>query len=444
MSTRLSKILEGLSDRSKYVRVPDVAVFDEHEEVYHVDAEGNPCRKGAPGARRRVRRFDKAALAKIAARCNERDRTGSLSPLTFGHTVSGGPEESQPEPRGYATRYRVRYDPDLERHVISADFYVRKDQFDKAKTYPRVSIELWPDHGVIDPIALLRRTPQRDLGQWHYDRAGRPVLRYQMESTMANPRRYEAEEDLFDDVPADEPAHAEPDGDEMSDDEVEQYMRHCYSHELADKYARHCKKKYGMAEGAGPMPAAEPPMPDPTGDPDADEPAAPPMKNSMASAPSATNSGVTGKYGRRAEAIRYAKLEEQVKKLQREAEQARAAKAEAEAAGEVMQLVAEGYVFKDYDAEVARFAKLGEAERRERAAWIRDNGRRAPVGGSFLPVAGASGTPADVEDSPESMPAADLAAVKRYRRESGDWDSPLAAAAAKALPQKYGRKEGDR
>lgn len=437
MSERLRALLSDLRDEHKYKLVPQVRVFDEHAEVYYVNADGEPCGKDEPGAKKKVRKFGRNELKEIARRCNRRDLTGSLAPLTFGHTVSGQPEEKQPRPRGYATNYSVGYDGDLKRHVLKADFYVRKKDYAEATTYPRVSIELWPDHGVIDPIALLRRTPQRDLGQWHYDRAGRSVLRYQMESPMAKPNRYAEDEELFsDDGAGDAPpelpegpdadgADGEPDGDEEAH---ERYMRHCASHPDRDAAHRYQKAKYGMAEEM-PGEGMDGDMPDPTDSPDADMP----LKNAM---PSATNSGL-GKYGRDAAAVRYARLEQEVGKLRKEAN-------EAKAAAIVTQLVAEGYMI-DADEEVLAFAKLGEPERKKREGWIRKNGRKAPTGVGY-PVAerNKAGESADLSEDPEALmrSPADLAKVMQYQRQHGLYDAPLHELAAKVFPNKYGRREG--
>ncbi len=448
MSERLRNILSRLSDTNHYVRVPDVTVFDEHTEEYFEDASGKPCREGAPGAKKKVRDFDQGKLSEIARRCNERDKTGSLAPLTFGHTIAGEDDESkQPEPIGYATRYSVEHDADLDRAVIKADFFIKKEKYQKASTFPRVSIELWPKQGVIDPIALLRRTPQRDLGQWLYggESIG-PVLRYQRENPMASSKRYGAmEDDLFDDGPGEAPES--PDGADggMSDEEHDQYMRHVHGHPLAKKYNAHCATKYGM-----PPPEEAPPEPgnDPTDLPSADEPAAPPppgappLRNGM---PSATNAFPLKK-SRSAtqdqDAIKFARLEREVASLRKERDDARGRENMASARALVTQLLAEDFVL-DAEKEVQRFARLDDVQRNERADWIREYGRRAPVGGdsSLGPIAkrGSANARTPDLDDPESLPLEDVEKILRYQRQHGEYDMEIHELAPLAMPEKYGQ-----
>ena len=180
--------LAELDDPDKWVFCDDVPVFDEHDEH-----QCPGCQKGMSDrpfrcqkcgqASRLVRRFGKVDLEEIAAGCNVRDGQGNLCPLTIGHMADGVPEKQQPELVGYARKFWVGYHPGLKRNVILARYQVRKDRYDDARTYPRSSVELWLRDRFIDPIALLRRTPQRDLGQWVYSKGG-DKLCYSMEASM--------------------------------------------------------------------------------------------------------------------------------------------------------------------------------------------------------------------------------------------------------------------
>jgi hypothetical protein len=152
-----------------YRRFPSREIFDEHVEVYHVDEKGEPCAPTDRGAKKVVRRFSRKELKEIAARCNARTRTGALTPLSLGHTDPDQPDEAkQPRLVGYAKNFKVRKQSKRRggKWVLCADFFVKQAHLEEARTFPRVSIELWPEDKVIDPIALLRRTPQRDLAQW--------------------------------------------------------------------------------------------------------------------------------------------------------------------------------------------------------------------------------------------------------------------------------------
>ncbi len=164
-------------DQSRWEVIPDVNVFDEHEAI-------DP----ATGARYPI---DKARLETIAGVMNARDKKQPC-PLTRGHTVphqyddngklirpSG--EHEQPITFGYGREYKVAYDDTLERHVIRGSLWLDKQHSEEAKTYPRISVEFWPQQNEFAPIALLRRTPKRDLGQWIYSRRG-PCLRYSLEA----------------------------------------------------------------------------------------------------------------------------------------------------------------------------------------------------------------------------------------------------------------------
>lgn len=181
MATKsLNRVLSG----EEYDFVGGVPIFDEHDEF---DADGNL-----------LRRFGKAELEAICNQCNAREgNSGDLSPFGPGHTVSyiknpdgsmvRAPERIQPEIWGYWRNYRVEPYGPSGRLAIVADQYVKKtverqdEETGQMKTmqlgakyvseqYPRRSIEYWPKSKMIDWIAVLKRTPERDLGMMCYSR----------------------------------------------------------------------------------------------------------------------------------------------------------------------------------------------------------------------------------------------------------------------------------
>lgn len=442
MSERYREIMATLSDPGRYVRAPGRAIFDEHDEEYFVDKDGRACAPDAPGAVRKVRRFGKRQLEAIAARCNARDRTGTLAPLTFGHTVptvdgKGRPlpvtERDQPEPRGYATNYTVGHDASLGRHVIRADFYVRRRDHDEARTYPRVSIELWPRQGVIDPIALLRRTPRRDLGQWTYAAGHGPVLRYSMEGAMGEEHDLPELPDLPD-------GPGETPGDGGGEAAHERYMKACYGHPDFEAAHAYAKSKYGMADAAPPGGAPKAPPDAPVGMEEA------PERNAAFAAPSATNAVAPAKGVVPGGEPKRNAAQEEVLRYQAEVQSLRAEVARARAEVVVGKLAADGYLLDEAD-EVDRFAALGEVDRKAREAYIRRNVTRAPINGPLLapaPAQPVQGAPVDLENNPEAMPAKDVETALAYQRRHELWDLDLAALAARSMPARYGRGEPKR
>jgi len=472
MADRFAEFLTQLADPRLYVRVPDVACFDEHEE------------RSPDG--KLLRRFTRADLEEIAQSCNERDATGTLAPLTFGHTTPQQPDESkQPEPQGYARTYRVRWDARLGKYVIAVDYYIRKERFAEAKTYPRTSVELWPgnkktgEKPIIDPVSLLRRTPQRDLGQWtyskgdsrapagdpvwRYSRGGKPCLNYSLETAMPEPWE--------DDAPATEPTDPGATvgemagGGGMSPQEHAQYSKHCAKcYSMMAEHPLHAKamKQYAMEDA----PPEEPAAADPTMPPDVAEP----IRNGAFATPSATNAGLGDpqRNARRAapvqqvrrdsDAIRLARVERENAEMKAQLAEERQAKIEeqqitAESDGRriIAQMQHEGYTFKAPEKHVLRFSKMLTRKAREdyeeHLRELMDPAPVAPIGrirtDTQQYARTGSDAPVDLENDPESMPAEDAAAVDRYQRKHGLWDTPLPELAAKALPLKYGKQHAN-
>lgn len=243
-----------LSVMSERGRTPDWSDPDAWEVVRAVDVfdEHTKQRRGEDG-KESTSKVTKRDLEQIARNNNERDRTGQPCPLTVGHTRDDAPEEQQPEIVGYARNFRVVYREDLKRYVLRADHYLRKEKATKAREYPRVSVEYWPDSKFLDPIALLRRTPQRDLGQWTYHR--RPgkgaVLRYAMgDKSMPD---FPDDRDQGRRPDPTEPPDANRDPDEADEDKefhgkVMKCMRAGYPH--LDRIHKEYAEKYSGEPGA--------------------------------------------------------------------------------------------------------------------------------------------------------------------------------------------------
>jgi hypothetical protein len=423
-----------LRDKKLYVCRPGRAVFDEHSEPYWAKG-GRTVPKGTPGAHRALRRFGKVELEEIAQRTNARARRGDPSAITIGHTDPEEPDEAkQPPIVGYAVDYRVDYDRERQKWMLYADYYIRRDHYAHATTFPRTSIELWPADKVIDPVAVLRRTPSRDLGQWIFRRGGRCVLRYAMEtSPMTDEPLDEAPEEAL------PPAGG---GGTMPQHEVEQFERHMTSHPLYAKYHHHMSQKYAREEEPGEedVPAEEPPLPppgpggaEPTDFPTADEEGAPGQYGAY---PSSTNS----LFPARQQHARGGRRRQQPASSQDRIRVLETKLAETEARAIVDRLDSQGYFRSDeeMEREVLRFARLSEAGRRDREQEIRDHWHPAPTGGTPLPPPErASGGMIDPNNLEGCLSPADQEKVYQYSRRTGEYDVLKAARAV--FPQRFAR-----
>ncbi len=340
--------------------------------------------------------------------------------------------------------YGVKYDASQDKYLLEADFYVRKNEYRDATTYPRTSIELWPGDWTLDPIALLRRTPARPLRSWHYHRvpSGREILRYAMDTAPGGPPMPELPP-----LPPEE-EHVEHDEKDIPmPEKLEQYMKHCGSH----KYHKDISTHYGM--GDSPMGGAE------MGGGEEDEM---PIQASANAFPSATNAGLPGRSGKpsmnakgsvraNTEAIQMARTNQQLQQQAEQLKELREAYAKSEAEKIVYRLTYEGYDLKDPDAEVAEFASKTPEERLKYEKWIRAH--LEPSGPSQAPVQqyGRIGTPEptrgtgrmptaeELEESPEAMPLDDQMAALSYQKKHHLYDLDIRELAARALPGKYGK-----
>lgn len=171
----------AIASNGNYVCIPSVPIFDEHD-----DKNGY---------------FSRDRLQNLADNCNRRAATtGDLSPFGPGHTDDDGAEVNQPFIWGYLTNYHVGQFGPSRLTTLMADFWIKQKIRsvgpdgklmlwygpDLFLEYPRRSIELWPKDDVIDWVALLKRTPERDLGLLTFSKKN-GKLRYSKDYAMASP-----------------------------------------------------------------------------------------------------------------------------------------------------------------------------------------------------------------------------------------------------------------
>jgi hypothetical protein len=188
MPDATTRAMAKFDDPSLWVVDHDIPLFDAHTEPIK-DADGNPTGKTIT--------FDKALLEQYALNMNLRDEAGTPAAITIGHTTDDPNEKNQPEIVGYARGFYVApFGPKGKLGILASKFYYFKDRYEEAKTYPRVSVERWGGKSkIMDPIALLRRTPALNVGVRmskgtgvRYNFAGEPRVRYAMEVGM--PEQY--------------------------------------------------------------------------------------------------------------------------------------------------------------------------------------------------------------------------------------------------------------
>jgi hypothetical protein len=140
--------------------------------------------------------FDVTAdfLADVAKNCNDRfQETGDAIPHVVGHTRGDVGEDGQGEILGYWANLRTAPFFETGRTALHGDLYVLNEQLDKAKKYPRRSVELWRRQRIVDPVsALSASTPERSLGLLLFNRDAETPYRYSIpdpgETRMDNPQ----------------------------------------------------------------------------------------------------------------------------------------------------------------------------------------------------------------------------------------------------------------
>jgi len=411
-------------DPSLWHIVRRVPVFDAHSEEYEepVLKNGKPQldADGKPLVVKKRRTFGPQELQEIARNSNSREAgSGDLCPLTIGHTLTSGPETEQPDIAGYARNFSVgRFGPAKKLGVL-ADFYIKRELLDEVRKYPRRSVELWPTDMVLDPIALLKRTPQRDLGTLTYNKKRPEVIAYQrrtgrliyqMEDDVDTPVK-SVPDDLEHDMDGDGDVDDRDEGiDAHSDAVAKSVMKMMNAHPvwkyMCSKYAAEgggnngfvpdddgidvsgagAGKSQYAANGGAKGNAAMWAQVDDAGEHLKDEDGESSYED-MAGDWHQKEKGKNGKWvwkkaskkqkdgeavrmTRDSEAIRYAKLEQEVQALREENQQAKRYAREQECERIVAQLEAEGYDL-DRAAEVKRMADLDKAERAAHIAYVR-------------------------------------------------------------------------
>jgi hypothetical protein len=384
---------DRLFDKTAYGVIPSVPIFVEHTRTV----------TGKDGRKRTVR-VDKAELEKIAHLKNQQERqTYSLSPFGPGHTLDDVPEDEQPPVWGYKRNYRVVYNAREKRWELIADLHAKKQAYDRhgkpvnayeqaRHSYPRRSPEYWPDSHDIDWLALLRVTPELDMGQIDYAARG-SVERYSSASRPGQHKiRYE-DTDMDNDPtqmpsdvadPNDQPvANAEGEGEgsgECSPEEGATAMKYAKHLIVHHKLFKHLHMKYGKeAESA----------PDEAGAGAPGEPGEKSIPYEGAGAPSGSNPFVPGtdeekqKMSRQGSPDRYAK---EVAELRGEVARLKKAGVVAHYRAKLVDLQAEGYEL-DIDAEVEDCQDMKPERFAKHVEKLRKFNRQAPIGDA-IPVEG--------------------------------------------------------
>jgi hypothetical protein len=187
-----------LNDASRYVKVDRVPIIDTLERTYF---------KNDPKTGKQIKIYesiDKTQLKTILDNSRQRAAKGNYGLATIGHTDDDGNEISQPPKVGYMANYQLgEHDG---RPTILADIYIDKrkcenlklDHFNNPLTpddildeFPRRSAEIIAiskPNGYIDSVALLKRTPERDLGlvTSQYNRKSEQVYRFDCPACKGN------------------------------------------------------------------------------------------------------------------------------------------------------------------------------------------------------------------------------------------------------------------
>lgn len=171
------KSLKAILESGDYDYVEGIPLFDAHDEFdarkFIPDGKGGRIANQNFG--KLLHRFDKKRLEEIVSVCNKRIDAGDLSPIGPGHTLPDKGELDQPPVWGWiGGRYSVGEFGPQKKLGILAGFYMKKriklpdgreiTGREALQEFPRRSIELWHKDSMIDWVALLRRTPERDLG----------------------------------------------------------------------------------------------------------------------------------------------------------------------------------------------------------------------------------------------------------------------------------------
>jgi hypothetical protein len=236
--TATDTLLRDLDDPAKFVPFPEAEVMDVHQVK---DASGNV-----------VRDYTRELLETFAAETNKRDAEGCPCSMTIGHTVDGAPETEQPPIVGYWRKLRVAFSSAKKKFVLLATPFAMKEHEETVKTFPKCSIEAWRTRQIIDPIAIMRRTPDRAT-QWTHSLPG-TVQRFKLQADRGRVQRYAMEDGCDPLDPTAPPSAMAP-----TPEEVEKFTmcaKHVFPH-LKPYHDKHMAVGMAMPGGPGvPHPGA--------------------------------------------------------------------------------------------------------------------------------------------------------------------------------------------
>ncbi len=397
----------------EFVTVRDVPVFSEHETT---------TRKG-----RRLR-FGRRELAAIVDRCNQRIRdTGDYAALAVGHTQDPEMGDTSGRPLvGFAGPFRLGsiHDRGTTKAAILADFRVFREDAAKLKKFPRRSAELWiaDDYRemFLDPISLLgAESPRLDLGLCYSARRrpdGREVEVYSaacpsatnvyVPSMSAGKRRYAAVEG----DPASTPSTPRKTPMALTDEDLQQIVAaleqldwvQAVKRQLATQQAPGSDELDEISPDAAPERAAAGPPPDLAAPA---PPALPPEDPRDKQEP----------------ALKYSKLFARLDQLERQLEQERGGRIDAQRQAKLAELRSERLFDLGEEAETCRYSKMSDAQFDEHVARIEKHYQRVPVGVDLAVFGDALPRPKPAQKQQYSKALCDRAADETIRRrDAGD------------------------
>lgn len=162
------------------VRPPDLRDSSRFVRLRRVPVVTLNVRKFRKGDKVVTETIDEEKLHRIAHNSNERANRGEYGLLLAGHTTDDGPETKQPPVVGYTSRYQVG--EHNGKPAVLADMYILKNKNPERilEQYPRRSPEIMglddPD-AYVDAVAMIRRSPELDLGYVSHYRIDRDMTR---------------------------------------------------------------------------------------------------------------------------------------------------------------------------------------------------------------------------------------------------------------------------
>lgn len=176
-----------LEDSTRFVKVERVPIIDTLERAYF--------KRGKDGKQVKVKEsVDEDQLWTLLENSRLRSEKGEHGLVFIGHTDDEGREIDQPPLVGYLNNHQMG--EHNGNPTIYADVYLDKLECDPSRTlrqFPRRSAEvvaLSNPKGYIDSVALLKRTPERDLGYViSQHRSARQVSRFMCPACEADQKK---------------------------------------------------------------------------------------------------------------------------------------------------------------------------------------------------------------------------------------------------------------